>query len=144
MKKIILVIIALILVGIGVYFIIPKNSYNAVPNVPASSVQSPSVLTPEAPAASNAVTIPPTTDVTINIKNFSFDPNTINIKAGTKVTWINNDNVAHTVTSVSDNILRSPVLAPGQSFSFTFTDPGSINYHCSIHTTMKGAVIVTN
>jgi len=130
MKRTILVVAILIAIAIGIYYAIPKNSYSAIP-------------APEAPA-SNAAAIPATTSITVNIKNLSFDPNTINIKTGTKVTWINNDNVAHTITSDSGDLLKSPIITPGRSFSFTFTDPGSENYHCSIHTMMKGNVTITN
>lgn len=78
----------------------------------------------------------------ISIKNFSFSPATLAIKTGTKVTWINDDTVSHTVTSDSGNLLNSGTLSPGQSFSFTFTDTGAVNYHCSIHPMMKGKIVV--
>jgi plastocyanin len=78
----------------------------------------------------------------ISIKNFSFDPATLSVKTGTKVTWTNNDSTSHTITSDSGSLLNSGTLAPGQSFSFTFTKDGTISYHCSIHPTMKGGVTV--
>jgi plastocyanin len=58
------------------------------------------------------------------------------------VTWTNNDSVAHTVTSDSNGLLNSPTLSPGDSYSFTFPNSGSTNYHCNIHTMMRGTVIV--
>jgi len=78
----------------------------------------------------------------INISNFAFDPPSITIAPGTTVTWTNQDSVAHTVTG--DNVgLASGHLAKGQSYSFTFNQAGTFTYHCSIHPTMKGTVIVT-
>jgi plastocyanin len=66
------------------------------------------------------------------------------VKTGTTVTWMNNDTVAHTVTSDSGGLLNSPEIAPGQSFSFTFTYPVTVPYHCAIHTMMKGTIVVEN
>jgi len=57
------------------------------------------------------------------------------------VTWINNDNVVHTATSTS-GVFDSGNIDPGQSFSYTFTTPGTYNYTCSYHSWMKGSVIV--
>jgi plastocyanin len=116
------------------YFIINKNGSGYTTNTPytAPSTQTPTPTT----------TTPQS--VTVNIQNFAFNPATLTIKTGTKVTWTNNDSVAHTVTSDSGGLLNSGTIAPGQSFSFTFNSPGSTSYHCSIHPMMKGQVTVTN
>ena len=76
--------------------------------------------------------------------NLAFNPATLTVKAGTKVTWTNNDSVLHTVTSDSGGVLGSTNIPPGQSFSFTFTAPGTVSYHCAVHPSMKGSVTVTN
>lgn len=78
----------------------------------------------------------------ISIKNFLFNPETAIIKTGTKVTWVNNDTVSHTIVSDSGNLFNSGDLSPGQSFSFTFVNVSTVDYHCSIHPTMKGKIIV--
>ena len=57
------------------------------------------------------------------------------------VTWVNNDDAPHTVTA-NDGSFNSGNLDPGQSWSFTFTDPGTYTYHCSYHSWMEGTVIV--
>jgi len=75
----------------------------------------------------------------IVIKNFAFDPAAITISKGTTVIWMNKDSVSHTVSGTG---FESGTLPPGQSYNFTFTEPGSFSYHCSIHTTMKGTVVV--
>jgi len=76
----------------------------------------------------------------VTISNFTFTPNVLEVTAGTKVTWTNNDSMGHTV--VSANLFQSPTLNQGGEFSFTFTTPGTYNYNCSIHPSMTGKVIV--
>lgn len=86
------------------------------------------------------VTSPPlTADVTISSSYFS--PATINVAKGATVTWTNNDDLSHTVTSNS-SIFNSGTLIKNQTFSYTFNNIGSFPYHCSIHTGMTGTVIV--
>jgi plastocyanin len=75
------------------------------------------------------------------IKGFSFQPDVLKVKVGAKVTWTNDDTVAHTVTA-DTNSFASGNLQPGGSFSFTFTRPGTYAYHCSIHPSMHGSVVV--
>ncbi len=76
---------------------------------------------------------------TITIQNFAFSPSTLTVKAGTKVTWVNQDSAVHTVNS---DIFDSPNLAKGETFEFTFSDKGSFDYTCGIHPTMQGKIIV--
>ena len=120
---------------------------------PAMNQMTPQVATPDTtstqpmPTTSTPVTTPvsatpATSTVSVSIQGFAFNPQTLTIKAGTKVTWTNNDTVSHTVTSDSGNLLNSPSIAPGQSFSFTFTDAGTVNYHCAIHPMMTGSIVV--
>ncbi len=82
--------------------------------------------------------------VEVAIRNFSFDPAELKIKVGTKVTWANYDNSPHTVSSESGGKteLTSKILSKGDSYSHVFESPGIFNYHCSIHTGMKGKVVV--
>lgn len=77
----------------------------------------------------------------ITISNFQFSPASIEITAGETAQWINNDNVPHTIIA-DDNSFQSPTLQAGESFHFTFTQTGTVNYHCSIHPTMKGTITV--
>jgi amicyanin len=95
----------------------------------------PSATTPGAPAAGTNA---------ISIKNFAFSPATLTVKTGTTVTWTNDDSAPHTV--VSDDgapvAFTSPSLATGASYPFTFTQAGTYAYHCSIHPSMKGTVVV--
>jgi plastocyanin len=105
---------------------------------------------PAATSAPQATVYPPaaaqasggsTSTTQIAITNFNFDPETITIKAGSTVTWTNQDSVAHTVVA-QDGSWKSDNLAKGASFSYTFAKPGTYAYICSIHPTMKGTIIV--
>jgi len=86
------------------------------------------------------VTPTPATNATITISNFAFNPQTLTVKAGTTVTWVNDDPAGHTVTV--DGGFSSGTFSKGQSFSHTFNDTGAYDYHCTIHPSMKGKIIV--
>lgn len=78
----------------------------------------------------------------IKIDNFSFGPATLTVPVGTTVTWINQDDVPHTVVSSEGKTLKSPVLDTDQKFSYTFATAGTYPYYCGIHPKMTGKVIV--
>jgi plastocyanin len=75
----------------------------------------------------------------VSISGFAFNPGTLTVAAGTIVTWTNNDSMQHTVTGGE---LDSQKLAQGQTYSHTFNTPGTIDYICTIHPSMKGKIIV--
>jgi len=77
----------------------------------------------------------------ITIDNFSFTPKEITVAAGTTITWVNHDDVPHTVVS-PDKKFRSKALDTDDQFSFTFTQPGTYAYFCSVHPMMTGKIIV--
>jgi len=79
--------------------------------------------------------------IAVSIVNFAYDPNPTTVAVGDTVTWTNNDGVPHTVTA-NDGSFQSGTLQPGASFSFTFTAPGSFDYHCEFHANMSGQVVV--
>ena len=78
----------------------------------------------------------------VHISNFTFAPQALRIRAGQTVTWVNDDDIPHTVTAV-DHSFRSKVLDTGDRFSFTFAKPGNVAYFCSLHPHMTGKVTVT-
>lgn len=78
---------------------------------------------------------------TVQIDNFSFTPQTLTVTVGTKVTWVNKDDVPHTVTS-TEKTFKSGVLDTDDKFTYTFSTPGTNNYFCSVHPHMTGKVIV--
>ena len=78
----------------------------------------------------------------VGIRDFAFVPDTIRVRPGATITWVNcEEKTAHTTTS-DGGVWSSPLLAPGESFSHTYDQPGSFPYHCSPHPFMKGTVIV--
>jgi plastocyanin len=81
-------------------------------------------------------------EAAVSISGFAFDPNALEIAAGTTVTWTNNDGPSHTVTA-DDGSFDSGTMANGASFSFTFDTPGTFTYHCAIHPNMTATIVVT-
>jgi plastocyanin len=77
----------------------------------------------------------------VTIENFSFAPATLTVKAGTKVTWINHDDVPHTVDE-NDKRFRSGTMDTDDQYSYTFSSPGTFSYFCALHPKMTGQVIV--
>jgi len=92
-------------------------------------------------AATFAARSAPATDAVVDIDQFTFLPQRITVKAGTTVTWINEDDVPHTIVS-SSKVFKSKALDTADKFSFTFTTPGTYDYFCSVHPHMTGAVVV--
>jgi plastocyanin len=79
---------------------------------------------------------------TVKIDNFVFGPEALTVSVGTTVTWINQDDIPHTVVSSDKHTFKSKVLDSDERFSFTFTKPGEFGYFCSLHPHMVGKVIV--
>ncbi len=88
------------------------------------SVDAPEAITPE-----------------VKIDNFSFGPATITVAAGTTVTWVNRDDIPHTVVS-SDSMFKSKALDTDEKFSYTFSKAGTYSYFCSLHPKMTGQIVV--
>jgi plastocyanin len=78
----------------------------------------------------------------IEIKDFAFNPQTITVKSGEKVTWINRDEEPHTIVSVEKQFKKSTALDTDQEFTITAGAPGTYNYFCSVHPKMTGIIIV--
>lgn len=77
----------------------------------------------------------------VEIHNMKFNPVTLTIAPGTKVTWVNEDNSPHTVTD-KGKVFRSAALDTKDSFSYTFTAPGEFTYFCTLHPIMVGKIVV--
>jgi plastocyanin len=80
----------------------------------------------------------------IDIKNMMFTPSQITVAKGGTVTWTNNDNTTHTVIDDLSNVggPSSGDIAPGGTYGFTFNKTGSFQYHCRIHPSMRGTIVV--
>lgn len=79
----------------------------------------------------------------IEIRDFAFAPDVILVPVGTTVRWTNGGAGDHTVTS-DTGLFDAGTLSPGASFEYRFDVPGTYAYHCAIHSSMTGTVIVTN
>lgn len=84
----------------------------------------------------------PTPASLVKIDNFTFAPPTITVRAGTTVTWVNDDDIPHAVAA-DDHSFKSKVLDTQEKFSTTFAKPGTYGYFCSLHPHMTGKVVVT-
>jgi plastocyanin len=91
-----------------------------------------SAMTQAAPAPGSA---------SVQIANFTFKAPVVTVKPGTTITWINADDIPHTVVSRT-GLFKSKVLDTGDQFSFTFAKPGQFGYFCSLHPHMTGTIIV--
>jgi len=84
---------------------------------------------------------PPPPTVNVAIDNFKFGVVSIEIAAGTTVTWTNHDDVPHTVASTT-KVFKSPALDTNETFSYTFKSAGTFEYYCSMHPRMTGKIVV--
>jgi amicyanin len=105
---------------------------------------------PAAPAAAapavatqggSGATAEPAASASVSIAQMRFAAPTVTVKAGGTVTWTNNESVPHTVTA-QDGSFGSAQLGRGDTFSQTFTEPGTYSYYCAIHPNMRGTVVV--
>lgn len=77
----------------------------------------------------------------VRIDNFTFSPAEITIATGTTLTWENADDSPHKIVATG-KAFRSQAMDTDESYSFTFTAPGTYDYFCSLHPHMQGKVIV--
>ncbi|MEN3223259.1 hypothetical protein FPV58_02175 [Mycolicibacterium porcinum] len=99
-------------------------------------------MAPMSTAAPASPAPAPVVGTAVSIDNFAFTPATLTVHRGDTVTWTNHDEEPHTVAA-GDGSFRSPGMDANATFSFTFTNPGSYDYICSIHPVMRGTVVVT-
>jgi amicyanin len=78
----------------------------------------------------------------VTIDNFTFAPADLKVPVGTLVTWVNHDDIPHSVVA-TDKTFRSQALDTDDAYSFTFTTAGTFDYFCGLHPHMTGKVIVT-
>lgn len=89
------------------------------------------------PVATSTVDLPP---------SYRFDPPSIQVKAGTTVTWTNHDNFTHSVQLLDGGLPAEPmVMQPGSNAAFSFETAGTYHYQCHLHPqNMQGTVTVTS
>ncbi|WP_081752634.1 cupredoxin domain-containing protein [Kallotenue papyrolyticum] len=124
---------------------LPSPSATAVPSPSATSM--PSATPASSPAASAAGMVHHGGGtVQATIKLFQFEPNPLEVPVGTTVVWTNQDDIEHSVTHGTPpkpgGAFDSGLFTKGQTFSFTFDQPGEYPYFCTRHTSMQGVVRV--
>ncbi|TGC08904.1 cytochrome P460 family protein [Methanolobus halotolerans] len=87
------------------------------------------------------ITDTPYREIDVDIRNYSFEPDSVNIYVGDTVTWTNRDSAVHTIDG---GLFRSPPLGQGESFSYTFAREGRYSYMCTVHPYQTtGQIVVT-
>ena len=133
--------------------------FSSIKNGTGSASMTQMNVTSESQTTTGSATPGSSNSTVVVIENFAFNPSEITITAGTTVTWINRDTIGHTVTEgtpqspkpANQRLFDSShgteggnviTIAPGNSFSFTFTTPGQYDYYCIPHPYMTGHVTV--
>jgi amicyanin len=80
--------------------------------------------------------------IAVSIDNFTFNPQTLTVKAGATVTWTNKDDIPHGIAWAGGAFAKSKALDTDDVYSFTFTTPGTYKYFCYIHPHMTGNIVV--
>jgi len=88
--------------------------------------------------------VPPaqTQVMNVTIANSAFKSKELTVAVGTTVQWKNTDGTAHTVTSDDGKTMNSKALSQNETYEYTFNSTGSFTYHCAIHPSMTGTIIV--
>ncbi|MBX5458319.1 MAG: cupredoxin domain-containing protein [Thermogemmatispora sp.] len=121
------------------------TSSAVTPTVSSSQLTSSPPPTTTSQATQSASSTATTVQVQIIEQNerYQFSPQTLTIKKGTRVVWLNKSDAPHTVTSNNGAFSDSDTIGEGATFTLLFTTAGTYQYHCSIHTYMTATIIVT-
>jgi plastocyanin len=114
------------------------------PDSPGSEIQQKqSPARPKAAQENDPGAAPKGVPNQVVIDNFTFNPRTLTVAAGTKVTWVNHDDVPHTATSTrKPRLIDSGTLDTDDKFEHVFKTPGTYEYFCAVHPHMTGRIIV--
>lgn len=124
---------ALRILGFASLFLLAASALLWVADSGAGGARALAASPPQQPAAG----------VEVRIDNFSFAPAALEVRAGATVTWVNHDDIPHTVVSTDkDKSFKSKTLDTDEKFSFVFAKPGRYPYFCSLHPKMTGEVVV--
>jgi plastocyanin len=139
-SSLVAIIILIILVAAAAVAIGHKSNTNTNNSQASTNNTQPKAKTSSTGQNSNTQS----TANTVNIANMAFTPSQITVNKGDTVTWTNNDSTTHTVIDDLSNVggPSSGDIQPGSSYSFTFTKTGSFQYHCQIHPSMRGTIVV--
>jgi plastocyanin len=121
-----------------------ETEQDAATDAAPAATDAPATAAPaETPAdAAQGAEAPAAAEVPVDIRDFAYSPNPIEIAAGDTVTWTNQDEVPHTATGQDRDVLQSGTIAPGASFSQVFPEAGEFGYFCEFHPNMTGTIVV--
>ncbi|HSJ53305.1 MAG TPA: cupredoxin domain-containing protein, partial [Anaerolineae bacterium] len=97
--------------------------------------------TPQAEPEATTLGVAAATEATVTVADGSFQPHTLVVATGATITWQNDDEATHVLTS-DEGWFESDELAAGERFVRQFDEPGTFRYRCSTHPNMEGVVIV--
>lgn len=80
--------------------------------------------------------------LTVDVRDFAYDPDPVTVPAGGSVTWTNSDPVPHTATARDREVLQTGTIRSGESVTVTFAAAGEYEYFCEFHSGMKGTLVV--
>ena len=120
-----------------------ETEQDAATDAAPAATDAPATAAPaETPADAAQGAEAPAAEVPVDIRDFAYSPNPIEIAAGDTVTWTNQDEVPHTATGEDRDVLQSGTISPGASFSQVFPEAGEFGYFCEFHPNMTGTVVV--
>lgn len=140
MKKNTVLVLGVILVIIILSVFVIKSNTSSDMSSTSSSTDT-SVASSDSDVVDYSLSKTQAKRVYIDISDNSFTPKAVTIKAGTIITWINNDLVLHKITADNGGPTSNDLLN-GQGYSFVYKTKGIYGYHDSAYPTMKGTVIV--
>lgn len=134
------------------------SSIKNATTVPGTDTHMSNMTTTTSTTATSSGSVNPSSSVEVAIENYAYEPTELTITVGTTVTWINKDPVGHTVTEGTPESTKSAnqrlfdssngaqgkydLMQLGQSWSFTFTTPGTYDYYCIPHPYMRARITV--
>jgi plastocyanin len=99
-------------------------------------------------ATETSPAISPAQSTAVAIQTFQFQPSPVEVKVGARITWLNRDDIQHTVTAGTPDGRSGrfdlPLSGKDSSATFTFSEPGTYPYFCARHESMRGEVRVTS
>ena len=135
-----ILIVVVVVVGAVFFFSSSQQSPTAANQEHAQPAQTTTTTTTTSSTTTTFIpAVTPAKTVGVSVANFSFNPATITINKGDTVIWTNQDPVSHQIAGAG---LNGPVMSKGQSYSFAFNTTGTFAYHCAIHPSMTGTVVV--
>jgi plastocyanin len=124
---------------VAVYLVEPASAGGA--SAESAQEATPGAAQEATPAAAGAADAT-AESLSVEIKDFAFNPPEITVPVGGSVTWTNDDGTPHTATGLDREVLQSGTIAPGESFTQTFDTAGTFDYFCEFHANMKGSIVV--